>query len=266
MNEMLRDKVMAFSDGELPFEEWQDVLEAVVTQPDLLQFLNACRFTQGLRRVVDRELSGKTPERLLTTIWQWKPSPAKILYAATANSNTAADTTAMVTPLTPHRFRLPSWALAAAAALFVGASSGWLANQALRDDFTTLEARGLVASTSMQTALEATLSRETARVGRNLWLTPVLSFYSQSGKWCRQYELDHGTSMRSSGLACRDDDGAWNVQAQTAATPRIGGEHYKYVGENDRIIESVRTQIIDGDALTAQQEAAQIGDKWNRKP
>ena len=259
MNDVLREKVMAFSDGELPFEQWRDVLEEVVDDPDLLRYLNVCRFTRELRRVFDRELIGGTPERLLAAINQWNTSSSAGARIS-ANNNTPS-----LTRLT-GRFRMPAWALAAAAALVVGASTGWFAQQALRENFTTLEVRGLVASVALQTVLDTTPSGKTANVARDLSLKPVMSFPSQNGKWCRQYELGHGGNLRSVGLACRSDDGTWTVQAQTAATPSIGEQNYKYVGENDRIIEGVRTQIIEGETLTGPEESEQIAGKWQRKP
>ena len=82
--------------------------------------------------------------------------------------------------------RAPAFAIPA---ILIAAGAGWLAHDALRSDFVTLDSRGLVASASLQRVLEQAPGGKSAGIAGGLAIKPTFTFATVQKTWCRQYEL-----------------------------------------------------------------------------
>ena len=150
-------------------------------------------------------------------------------------------------------YRVPAWSLAAApalAALLVVRC--WRSGDAARGPQHPMEA-------SLGAALEGTESGKDAAVAT---LRPVLSFNSKAAGWCRQVEVRHGAKQVSHALACRGEDGQWNIVASTAPGP-VG---FVPAGADRRkAIDDLATSMMRGSPLSPEEEAALIGRGWRRQ-
>jgi hypothetical protein len=92
--------------------------------------------------------------------------------------------------------------------------------------------------------------------GRNA--TAVLTFASQSGELCRQFEIA-GRGARQSGLACRSGADAWRLVALTSAGPTAGAGDYQTAGgPGADPVSAVADRLIKGEPMDATQEAAAL--------
>ena len=90
---------------------------------------------------------------------------------------------------------------------------------------------------------------------------PVLSFNSKTGAWCRQFEVRHANRQVSHALACRGEDGRWNVIASTA--PGAGG--ITPAGADRRkTIDDLAASMMRGEPLSQADEAHAIGKGWRQ--
>ncbi len=93
--------------------------------------------------------------------------------------------------------------------------------------------RTLLAQT-VQEALETKVSGETVQIGQGgSWseiLTPIRTYKSKSGHWCRQYLRQStfgGMDLSIQGTACRDQNGVWTT---VLAEPVTGAANQKVSG------------------------------------
>jgi hypothetical protein len=148
-----------------------------------------------------------------------------------------------------RRYRLPAWSLVAAPALATVALVA-VSVVALAPGRTVLAEAGLGA------ALETTASGKDAALAT---VRPVLSFNSKSDGWCRQIEVRHANKQVSHALACRDDNGQWNM---VASTPPGSGGLAPASADRRKAIDDRVTAMIKGEPLSQADEAAAIGRKW----
>ncbi|MES0884843.1 hypothetical protein [Roseibium sp. SCP14] len=131
------------------------------------------------------------------------------------------------TPAKPHA--RPFWSnaivqMAAALVLIAGTfmfTSIWM--QSRMDDAVAslaahLETERILLTQSVQEALETRVSGETVFIGQEGdWtevLTPIKTYKSKSGHWCRQYLRQStfgGRDLSIRGTACREQDGTWTT-------------------------------------------------------
>lgn len=92
-------------------------------------------------------------------------------------------------------------------------------------------------------------------------VTPVLSFASTNGDFCREYTLsDHSAFHRA--VACRQNSG-WRVVLSTEAGLELGADQYQTASViTPGIFERRINEIIDGDPLSYQQELLLIEQGW----
>lgn len=147
-------------------------------------------------------------------------------------------------------YRVPAWSLAAtpAAVVLLAVLAGGLAMLHTRRE------------ESLQMDLNAAL--EKAASGKDTAVAavrPVLTFASKSAGWCRQVEVRHATRQVSHALACRGDNGQWNVVSTTAPGPAslapAGADRRK-------AIDDLATSMMRGDPLSLEEEAALVARQW----
>ncbi len=184
--------------------------------PELRRTVEALRAANGLARsAFNAALHAPVPVRLLDTI--------EAGFAARAAGGPSARRPA------PGASPWPWYALAASLAVVaVGDASGYFAAEFRIDrEIARLEAlratdRSIIARTVNET-LEKQLSGTVVEwrnpdSGAHGSVTPVRTYRSESGKWCREYTAvattADGESETRRAVACREDDGVWKTRAE----------------------------------------------------
>jgi anti-sigma factor RsiW len=160
-----------------------------------------------------------------------------------------------------------SLALAASVILAIGGVLGYLvAEDGSAPDAALLASMGGVARGSgLDDTLETAPSGTAREIAAGLTVTPVLSFESRDGGYCRELAIA-GANGSAAALACRGDDG-WRVEALSflAGPARNGnqaGGEFRPAGRATSAIDAAIDERIVGDALDAAAEAALIGSAW----
>lgn len=131
-----------------------------------------------------------------------------------------------------------AWQAAAAILLMAGTFAMtflWMENRlntAIEEIATKMETERQLLAAAVQDALETKVSGEMVQIGQQgSWsdaLTPITTYRSKSGHWCRQYlrETVFGEyRLAIRGTACRDQNGNWTtVLAEPASGEDVSGE------------------------------------------
>ena len=258
------EEIMAYADGVLAADRRAPVREALAKYAELMQLFESYVFTRGsLARPFEDVLAACTPDRTLQVVLGANRQPPQSRWRSLIDRlNPAA--------FAQLRVRMPVFSLAAVSALMLGAAIGWLLHYAVRDDVVTFDRRGVIASAALQRALEVNPSGTSARVARNLSVTPQLTFETQKA-WCREFSLRLDADLQVGGLACRGDDGSWRVHVATEPMPAdpvpthpSPGVVYGPVGDGG-ILDAARDRIKkDVDVPTAAEERDLIKKNWKR--
>jgi hypothetical protein len=160
------------------------------------------------------------------------------------------------------------WHLAAAsaAALTVGVSAGFLLGGAGQDggsgpSLTVMRQGQILASGALHHVLEALPSNEERTADSTNGSMPVravLTFRTKEGGYCREYEIA-APQAPFQGLACRQADGRWAVEAHVAQEAAAAGTHVVAHGE---VLDKIAETRMDGDALGQSQEKAALRRGW----
>lgn len=208
--EALIAELGAYLDKEAPAERAQATERRLFEDPETRRLLRDLRADQaGLKAELERAVAGPPPERLLNAIHSG--------FAARRGG--------------AGRGRAPWWALAAASVAFlaVGAGAGlWWAESRIDQALLRFEARSelerAVIAETINRALEtqvsgASLVWESGESGGQV--TPLRTFRSRSGHWCREYTRTsrfNGDPVAVLALACRTDEGRWvTIRAEPTA-------------------------------------------------
>jgi hypothetical protein len=154
-------------------------------------------------------------------------------------------------------------AAASGIALIVGVSAGFLLRGAGEDDGPGLavlpDGRILVSGTLHQ-VLESLPSNEARAAGRRpgAAVRAVLTFRAKGGGYCREYEMA-APQGQFQGMACRQADGQWAVEAYVAQADAATGVH---VVGNGEVLDKLAESRMEGDAFGKDEEKAAIGSRW----
>ena len=265
------------ADGMLSPDQLAALRVALARNPELQERYESFRFTRSpLASSFDAVLSAPVPERLLRTVREssspgarrsaarrkWTPSWTQGRTGRGASLAWLGDV-----------LRAPAFSPAAGiAVLAVSVAAGWLLHTAAGDGASS-DARAFVASAPVQRALELTPSGVKVHVARGVRLEPRLTFATEDKLWCRQYTLSYGEAKEAGGVACRNGDGVWRLVIETGLTapppppsnsPHLAGA--PPLSDHERILDSVRSQLKDGDVLGREEEEERIAEHWKRKP
>ena len=161
-----------------------------------------------------------------------------------------------VVPLTRQRPARPAWQYAVAASLV--AAAGLL----LTPQWQT----STPSSPTLATVLESTPSMASgwATLTNGEQVRPVLSFSHIDGSWCREYLLQ-ANAASTRGVACRLDDGQWQVRVAAAAELPGSSADFRPAGAGDAdpVADSLADYSADI-ALSASEEQRLIEQAWLR--
>lgn len=238
-------RAMALVDGQLAPGEVPDLVRELARSPALVAELQSYLATAG-RRIAEpfeAKRSEPVPAWLIDTIMG---APA-----ASRPARPFARSRVLLDYLT-ESYRMPAWSLAAGPVL-----AAVLVALAVRLVIPAADQNGPVEA-NLAIALERTQSGKDAAL---VALRPVLSFRSKVAAWCRQYELRYGNRQVSHGLACRNDEGRWDVAASTPPGPT----GLMPAGSGARkAIDDLVTSMIGGQPLTDTDEAVMMRKGWSR--
>jgi hypothetical protein len=103
-------------------------------------------------------------------------------------------------------------------------------------------------------------------VAGGLSLKPTLTFRSTAKSWCRQFDLVDPQSAQTTGIACRDG-GIWRVVAQIGTSPAgPSGDKTVPAERQEGVLDSVRTELKEGDVLGRADEEALVSRHWQDGP
>lgn len=249
---MIQDEELtSFLDGETDAERTQAIEAALKVDGDLRTRLERLRLSNNdVKAAFGALLAMPASERLAASI-----------RAAAARSAPAEPAEVIPFKARPPAARRWAWPASVAAALVGGVLVGQLAGQAISPDASDWLSGGKGAPRA-GTALAAGLSGASSGVAFALpgerKATPVLTFASQSGQLCRQFEIA-GSGTRQSGLACRSAADAWRLVALTSVAHATGGGDFQTAaGPGSDPVSAVADRLIKGEPMDAAQEAAAL--------
>lgn len=130
--------------------------------------------------------------------------------------------------------------------------------------------KGQYAAGELAVALDATPSGRST--GRQASITPILSFRSLGGQYCRQYSVQSASAGRIAGVACREHtsgraQGLWRVISQEQLQQAAGSNGFRPAsGPDVPSIEAAVNRLIVGDVIGPDREADLIREGWNPSP
>jgi hypothetical protein len=245
------EKAMALVDGQLAPAEVPALVQelarngALVAELQGYLAMSRSRVAQAYAAKADEPV----PRRLIDAVME-----APMQAGASRPAAFAAPLGARLVGWLRGSCRVPAWSLAAAPTLAAAAAFAVAAAVLPAGRGGT----GGLASVDVGAALERTASGKEAALAS---VRPMLSFNSKEEGWCRQFEMRSAGKQVSYGVACRDRAGDWRVIASTA--PSAAARGYVPAGADRRkAIDDLVTSMIVGEPLSAEDEAAAIGKKW----
>ena len=229
------ERFFAWLDGELAPAEAAATADAVACDPALAARAEAHRAMQArLGSAFDPLMAAPVPDRI---------GEAPVDFTAAREGREARRSGIAA---------IPHWA-AMAATLVLGLGLGTLvASRGARDAPVAIEGGQMVATASLDKALDHQLASAQGGSGARIGLT----FRTAAGTLCRSFSGVGGAS----GLACRSGD-QWQVRGLFGAVASSGGEYRMAAGEDPRLAALVE-QTIAGEPFDAAAEKAAMERGW----
>ncbi len=241
-------KAMALADGELDSADLPELVHKLGRDRALMRaaqsFIDLRR--NRIARLFARKMDEPLPQRILDTA---NMAP---MGRSTKGTGVLAHGGALFDHLR-EKYRMPAWSLAAgpAFAAAVAVAASWV----------LLPARGLepVLTPQIEAALERAVSDKDASVPG---LKLLLTYWSNKGSWCRQFDMESG-QQQTSALACRQSDATWQVVLQTPPQVVVPDAARPAGSQREFLDEYVRSHM-SAPALDAAETQSAIGSDWQR--
>jgi hypothetical protein len=262
------ETLMALADGALSDPARAEAEAILAADPSQLERLTPYLVTRGtLCEIFSEALTSPVPDRLVKTILT-TPIGTGPRTEPVVRRGFAAQLRDLLFP------EVPSFASAFAlcSSVLMIAGAGWLAGLASRpaaspQSAIVLDGDTLYADGPLRLALETSPSKQATSNG-TLSATPVLTFLSQDGRVCRQYDLARLDTNKLSGFACRAADGRWQIAfhapAPQTAAGTVAADKYGPAGEGESFeaLEGAIDKTIKGETLDAKAEAGIMANGW----
>lgn len=270
--------LMAYVDGELDAAETRRVELRLAADPEARERLEVFERTgRAIGRTCDLAAFAAVPARLTDTVRLAEPATIRSTPppAIAATGTRAGWITEVLRRLLPEP-QLPwRFALALSGVLVLGTGLGWLLATIPRASH---QHDALVRSDGARLFANATLA---SVLGRNpsgtetrgvtpeadTVVAPRMTFTNAARELCRHYRIDSGPGARADGVACREVDGRWRIEAQVAlpaAAPDRQSGYAPAGGEDGTAIDAVIDRLIVGDPLDLRFEAELLAREWRR--
>ncbi len=272
MCDLSDETLMAYADGALGASEHARVQAMLVDRPELRERVAVFMATgKLLAEQFDRPMHEPVPRHLVDLVLDGKSA----VRGASVGMATGDRPDRVWKRLSKRfQFELPRWptALAYSAVLLIGVVSGWhLSRMGTLEALSVLEGGSLTAGGALARTLETTPSGARIALGGGVGGQPTMfvrirfTFKSQQG-FCRQYELESPTSGIAAGLACRGPNGRWQLRAHAITETKIAsdGKTRPSSQGGSALLGAFVSQMLEGDALDATDEAGAIALSWRR--
>lgn len=250
----------AYIDGELPPGETRQISEAVESDADLARRLALLeepdRIVKSACRSID---SHPLPESVAALLREDE--------ARSLGSGADPDETVIPFPVDRPPERLYRWALPLAASialiigLGIGAGIDWRGGSG-GDIGVPRMAAVIVSGEPLFDILERGQSARKFSLEGEVEVTPVLTFATKSGAFCREFEtLSPNAATRA--VACRED-GLWRMAVAVSARPEAaaGDGYVTAESETSAWLDRYLGELIEGAPLGADDEQALIRCGW----
>lgn len=253
MHEISDEMIMAWVDGEADPAD-RALVEAYLKRDPAAAAERFARFTRTgreLGQLFGQPIHEPVPDRLIEAVLgaPVKPRTSRLLAMFDGLRNRTA----------------PLMGAAAFATVLIVGGALWTTYNPPHDKAGT----ALIADAGLQQVLETARSGTQVPLGTGdarVRVTMVATFANLAGQFCREYDQVYSAQKVIVGVACRRDDGTWQieVQATTVAAAKSTG-HAPAGREAVPAIDAVVERLINGIALDPQPEADLIARKWGRK-
>jgi hypothetical protein len=254
--EITDELLVAYVDDELDAAQRDMVSAVLATNPALSRRAEEMRLSHDLLR----EAFPLRPDASV---------PAPIEAASNRLAEACARRSSRRRPRSLFQGRGWRYAFVAGLVLCVAASASYLGWRSQRES----TARPVTAlmriapDTPLHGVLESTPSAEVVNVpAEEAAMRAVLTFRAKDGRFCREFEV-FARSGGSTGIACRDG-GTWRAEVlQSAAAGPPNSNYYSPAAAPDEAaVGEVVERLMDGDPLSAQQEARVLASGWQAPP
>lgn len=258
MSDITEEMLMAYADGELSQNERRRVEAYLVANPAAAKRVaDFVRSGRALARMFDAPMHEPVPARLLAAVLSTPPTAVRPVGAVSIASRLRA----LFQPMLAGSSSWPAWA-GVSCGLLVAGAVGWGLSPAAVPPSAAVNASAELRGVLEHGAMGATQSIGTGSSASAV--TPVLTFLSQSGSYCRQYDRSLAAGGRVSGVGCRQTSGEWYIEIEAAAASG-SGSGYKVAGRAAApAVEATVNRLIRGVVLGPQEETQLIGTGWQR--
>jgi len=274
MSKITDEILMAYVDGELTPSEQKEVEAAMKSDPTIESRMAVFSETHEiLSGLYDEPMHRPVPDRLIDSILIGTNAPDHAAPSTGVRSDGSWISGILEKWLPRGRVgysALAAYSVIVLAAGFLGWQLGALnINQAQDDNMLVqYQHEQLLALGRLNTALDTVSSGQklvwSDNANADRWIKPVFTFRTPTHSYCRQYQIAMAAGNGFTGVACRNDEGAWQIRAHLVARPveTAGDKTVPAAGPGSSLIDKVVDQLIEGDVLGAKEEENIIKNKW----
>lgn len=250
MTQVPDEMLMAYADGELDAADRAEVEALVQRDSAAAARLDAfVRSGRTLGQLFDQPMHEPVPARLLETVRTAPMQPIPAQQTGRQGVVTILKQALLGRTGTPAQ-------LATAVVFSMVVAGGAM----------VLKLNG-TAGTSAGERLKLALETAPSRPGKDAppgIVTPVLSFVSVGGEFCRQYVQPAASGKRIEGVGCRTKTGEWRIEAQAvAAGPGPDNSVTRpSAGPGEASVEATVDRLIKGIPFDPKDEAKLIAKHW----
>jgi hypothetical protein len=272
MTDFPDEMLMAYADNELSPRDRALLDARLSVDADLKARLQPFTATgSSLSAFFDQPLREPVPSRLIEAITSIPAPRARSVPRVLVQREEAGWLETIGNLIFPRPQFASAFGLAAL--LTVGGVAGWMLGRDgnVGNDVPALVALDngeLAASGALLVALETTPSRPMTAEALGHGVTPLQSFPSRDGSFCREYRAGGEGGQTFAGVACRQAGGAWRIAAQVETprspeTPQITPKKDGYeTAGGPEALNAVVEALRKGDVLGTEDEAAVMARRW----
>lgn len=270
------EMLMAHADGLLPLAEQPAMEKFLAENPAAARLVEMMRRDRArLSELYNPIAAEPVPQKLIDAVMAAPAAPAAATQPVSAkivsiNDAVAARRRKQSDEAPRHSAFGYAIAATVAGVIGFGAAYGWQSNHraATTQSIAHLADGRLVASGELLKALQSARSLADGSSLRTLTTyAPVISFRQKSGEYCRQFAGAARKGRQEFGLACRNEDGGWQLEMLTTApvAPEAGVNAVRTAGKKaPPEIERLSDTLIVGDALGREDEERLIKKSWSQ--
>ncbi len=207
------DELMALHDGELPAGDTSEAREQRFDDPASRELLDKlAKADKAFAAAADELLEMPVPSRLVDAIRQPRPEPEQL----------AEPQSAEILPF-PRRRGLVGLAIAAGLATVIATNTQLFQSPA----GPTVDAGEAGYAALLQEVMESVPSGDVrSSADGSISIAPMLSFTTEADTFCREF-MSSQAGAESSGVACRDRAGRWELISQQGSVSAQESDAYR---------------------------------------